>query len=110
MHGAIAGIIEETDEGYRFTYDTGYVDDSATSPISLTMPKRHEPYTRKSMFPFFDGLIAEGWLLQIAVENWKIDRRDRMGLLLAVCEDTIGAVEVHKIVEEEEHDEVPGVL
>lgn len=33
------------------------------------------------MFPFFDGLIPEGWLLEIAVNNWKLNQRDRFGLL-----------------------------
>jgi serine/threonine-protein kinase HipA len=46
------------------------------------------------MFPFFDGLIPEGWLLNIAVRTWKLDQRDRMGLLLTVCRDPIGAVRV----------------
>ena len=46
------------------------------------------------MFPFFDGLIPEGWLLDVAEENWKLDRRDRMGLLLACCRDCIGAVSI----------------
>ena len=48
----------------------------------------------------FDGLIPEGWLLNIAENNWKINQRDRMSLLLACCKDCIGAVSV--ISEEEE--------
>jgi hypothetical protein len=43
---------------------------------------------------FFDGLIPEGWLLEIAEKTWKIDPRDRMGLLLACCRDCIGAAGV----------------
>jgi len=31
-------------------------------------------------------------MLDIGVKNWKVNRRDRMGLLLAFCRDTIGAV------------------
>jgi serine/threonine-protein kinase HipA len=58
------------------------------------MPLRKEPYTDKVMLPFFDNLIPEGWLLEIAEQNWKINPRDRMGLLLAFCKDTIGAVSV----------------
>ena len=60
------------------------------------MPLREEPYTDKVMLPFFDNLIPEGWLLEVAVQNWKINPRDRMGLLLAFCKDTIGAVSVIK--------------
>jgi serine/threonine-protein kinase HipA len=46
------------------------------------------------MFSFFDGLIPEGWLLRIAEKNWKLNERDRMGLLLACCKDCIGAVSI----------------
>jgi serine/threonine-protein kinase HipA len=46
------------------------------------------------LFPFFDGLIPEGWLLNIAQEHWKIDPRDRMALLVACCKDCIGVVSV----------------
>jgi serine/threonine-protein kinase HipA len=49
------------------------------------------------LFPFFDGLIPEGWLLDIAQKNWKLNPRDRMGLLMACCKDCIGAVSVHPL-------------
>lgn len=48
------------------------------------------------MLPFFDGLIPEGWLLEIAGKNWKLNARDRMGLLLACCRDCIGAVSIEE--------------
>lgn len=68
-------------------------------PISLTMPLSKREWLSKTMFPFFDGLIPEGWLLDIACSTWKLDRRDRMGLLCAVCRDCIGAVRVEAIDE-----------
>ena len=55
----------------------------------------------KVLFPFFDGLIPEGWLLDIAEKSWKINRRDRMSLLLACCKDCIGAVSVIPILNKE---------
>lgn len=48
------------------------------------------------MFLFFDGLIPEGWLLDIVERNWKIDQRNRMSLLLACCKDCIGAVSIEQ--------------
>jgi serine/threonine-protein kinase HipA len=89
-----AGIIIEDPNGVSFTYDKNYLKSAAAKPVSLTMPLREEPYTDKVMLPFFDNLIPEGWLLDIAEQNWKISPRDRMGLLLAFCKDTIGAVSV----------------
>lgn len=90
----LAGIILEDTNGVSFTYDKDYLKKENAKPVSLTMPLREEPYTDKVMLPFFDGLIPEGWLLEIAEQNWKINARDRMGLLLAFCKDTIGAVSV----------------
>lgn len=90
----LAGIIEETDEGYIFTYLSDYLNHTDAKPISVTLPLTATPYQSKTFFPFFDGLIPEGWMLQVAVHNWKLDSRDRMGLLLTVCKDCIGAVSI----------------
>ena len=67
-------------------------------PVSLTLPLREEPYVSQVIFPFFDGLIPEGWLLDVATKSWKINERDRMGLLLACCNDCIGAVSIEEMV------------
>lgn len=88
------GILEELERGYRFTYRTDYLEHPKAEPVSLSLPLRREPFEDKRLFPFFDGLIPEGWLLQIAEATWKIDPRDRMGLLLACCQDCIGAAGV----------------
>jgi serine/threonine-protein kinase HipA len=94
----LAGIVTETDEGeYVFQYDHQYVKEYPNNFITFTMPVRVDPYTEKRLFPFFEGLIPEGWLLDIASENWKINQSDRMGLLLACCQDCIGAVSVEPI-------------
>jgi len=95
VHDVLAGTIEETDAGeYVFRYDGAYLAHPAPVPISLTLPLRTEPYVADELFPFFDGLIPEGWLLGIVTRNWKLDPGDRMALLLAACRDCIGAVHV----------------
>lgn len=91
----LAGILTETDEGeYVFRYDASYIKEFPKSFITFTMPVRDRPYESNRLFPFFEGLIPEGWLLDIASGNWKINRNDRMGLLLACCRNCIGAVSV----------------
>ena len=90
MNNAIAGYLVEDETGYHFQYNKEY----SGEPISKTLPTRTEAYSSHVLFPFFDGLIPEGWLLEIAEKNWKLNPRDRMGLLLACCKDTIGAVSV----------------
>lgn len=90
----LAGTLVEDENGFTFTYGTHYLHHPAARPVSLTLPLRTEAYQSNVLFPFFDGLIPEGWLLNIAQEHWKIDLRDRMALLLACCQDCIGAVSV----------------
>ena len=98
-----AGIVTETDDGeFVFRYDENFVADHPKEFITFTMPVTNKHYTDKRLFPFFDGLIPEGWLLDIASNNWKINKNDRMGLLLACCENCIGAVSVEPIQEENE--------
>lgn len=89
-----AGIISENEDGYTFQYDETYLNTVDAKPVSLTLPLQKQPYQSKILFPFFDGLIPEGWLLQIAVSNWKLNVRDRFGLLLTLCKDCIGCVSV----------------
>ncbi len=89
-----AGIIFEDENGYSFTYDEDYLNSEKAEQISLTLPLQKKEFKSKTMLPFFDGLIPEGWLLNIAEANWKINPRDRMSLLLAFCKDCIGAVSI----------------
>ena len=92
MYSHYAGRLTEDENGFQFVYDSNYLSADGAVPISLTMPRRKEPYNDKVLFPFFDGLVPEGWLLNIAEHSWKINQRDRMSLLLACCKDCIGAV------------------
>lgn len=87
-----AGTLKETDYGYSFVYDGTYLAREDASAVSLTLPMQAEEYTSKTLFSFFDGLIPEGWLLNVVCHNWKISVRDRFGLLLVACKDPIGNV------------------
>ena len=95
----LAGVLSEEDTGYHFVYDNDYLRQPQAIPISLTMPLSQKEFESNVLFPFFDGLIPEGWLLDISVQNWKLDPRDRMGLLMTCCRDCIGAVSVEPFEE-----------
>jgi serine/threonine-protein kinase HipA len=97
MDGQLAGTLTQDEQGYTFAYDPAYLLVATAQPISLTLPLRAQPYVERVLFPFFDGLIPEGWLLDIAERNWKLNPRDRMGLLLACCRDCIGAVSIQPL-------------
>ncbi|MEY4616715.1 MAG: hypothetical protein RJB66_1675 [Pseudomonadota bacterium] len=94
--GLLAGIISEEPTGeISFQYDPNYLADLSLPPISVSLPKQSEPFKGDGLPSFFDGLIPEGWLLTLAAEQYKLNPiRDRFSLLLATCQDTIGAVTI----------------
>lgn len=96
VRNTFAGILKETDEGYSFKYDINYLQSKNASAVSLTLPLQADEYNSKTLFSFFDGLIPEGWLFKIVTDNWKIDGRDRFGVLLVACKDCIGNVSVRE--------------
>jgi|SRR5690606_3790872 len=99
----LAGYLIEGDRGYSFQYDKAYISTADPKPISLTLPISENTYHSNVLFPFFDGLIPEGWLLEIGEKYWKLNPRDRFALLTNLCRDTIGAVSVYPM-EAEDHE------
>ena len=104
IRNTLAGILTEDEAGYEFMYLPEYLASDSAIPVSLTLPLSDKPYRDKVLFPFFDGLIPEGWLLDIAEQSWKISARDRFSLLLACCKDCIGNVSVIPMEESEVKD------
>ena len=90
-----AGILEEIEGGYRFTYKDEFVKNHYS--ISVSLPKEKKVFESKSLFSFFLGLLPEGWYLNIVSKVMKIDERDSFSILLATCKDTIGAVTIKEI-------------
>lgn len=92
-----AGILTEDETGYHFQYLQDYLAKEKSLPVSLTLPMQQDSFHSENLFPFFDGLIPEGWLLDVVHKNWKINPRDRMGLLLTTCRNCIGNISVRSI-------------
>lgn len=97
VRNIFAGVLKETDTGYSFVYDQEYLNQPNATSVSLTLPKSDQEYTSNYLFPFFDGLIPEGWLLNAVAHNWKMDINDRFGILLVACHDPIGNVSVSEV-------------
>lgn len=94
VQNRLSGILSETETGYRFQYLPAYLNSKKPVAVSLTLPLQSNAYESHVLFPFFDGLIPEGWLLNIVIHNWKINEKDRFGLLLCACRDCIGDVRI----------------
>ena len=96
----LAGMQTEEGGEYRFCYDEAYLAREDAQPVSLTLPLQTEAFVSPVLFPFFDGLIPEGWLLDVAIRNTDISILDRMSLLLLCCKECIGSVSVVPINKE----------
>jgi len=97
LSGTVAGLIEEKDGRFVFTYLPDWLSRPDAVPVSLTLPLRAEPYVTDSLHPFFENLLPEGWLLDVTANTLKISKDDPFGLLLATCRDCAGAVEIEAV-------------
>ncbi len=90
-----AGFLYQTEKGYTFIYDENFLKNNI--PISVSLPVRKEPYESKELFPFFSGLLPEGWYLDLVLAKQKKERNDPFGILVSTAGfDTIGAVNVRQ--------------
>ena len=68
LYDRLAGLLVEDENGYTFQYNEDYLADNPKR-LSVTFPLQSEKFHDRVLFPFFDGLIPEGWLLEIATDN-----------------------------------------
>jgi len=91
---ALAGTLEQIPDGrYAFTYNPAYIV-AGHPPIAHTLLPRDAPYYSHGLHPFFDNLVAEGWLAKAQARALGIRGDDRFARLLAFGEDCPGAVTI----------------
>lgn len=94
----LAGCIIKNKEGFTFTYDNDYFKDVTKPAIAISFPKNNKIFKSKYLFPFFFGLLSEGYNKEIQCRNLKIDEKDYFTRLLKTAySDTIGAITVREI-------------
>lgn len=94
-----AGLLKKIGNVYEFEYDLSYLKDVNAKPVSLTMPLTQEKYSSEHLFPFFENLLPEGFLLDMTIKKLKIDRNDKFKLLLHIGQDTVGAISIMPVKE-----------
>lgn len=99
-----AGELIKNPAGYEFAYKPEYLQNPDAMPISLAMPLTETKYESPTLFPFFDGMLPEGWLLELTCTSAKIDKNDKFHLLLHTGKDPIGAISV-RAADKESHGE-----
>jgi serine/threonine-protein kinase HipA len=91
----VAGQLSQEPSGRCvFTYDPTYL--AAGYPaITFTLPLQSASHIcEQGLHPFFDNLVAEGWLRNAQARALKVDSNNRFALLLAYGRDCAGAVSV----------------
>ena len=96
----LCGYLTQNDDGFIFEYLDEYLKDELNKAISLTLPLRKEKYFSSVLFPFFDGLIPEGWYLYLTIKTFNLDPRNRFDILLKTGKNTVGSVTLEEINDE----------
>ena len=94
LDGQPVGTLIERGRRVTFRYTDDWLQRRDAVPVSLTLPLRAEPYVTDGLHPFFENLLPEGWLLELATKKLKVSKDDAFGLLVATCADCVGAVEI----------------
>ncbi len=104
-----AGRLQEEPGGrVVFTYDPSYIE-AQSPPIAHTLPLRSEPYISESgLHPFFDNLVAEGWLKNIQARALGVVPDHRFALLLGFGFDLIGTISLID-PEQQDHKSFPDI-
>jgi serine/threonine-protein kinase HipA len=95
MNDRFAGELRQEPGGRCvFTYDPTYLADRQPA-IAFTLPLQAAPHIcERGLHPFFDNLVAEGWLRNAQARALKIDPQNHFALLLAFGHDCAGAVSI----------------
>jgi serine/threonine-protein kinase HipA len=90
-----AGTLTQSPEGFTFTYDVHYT--LRGTPIGFRYPFSQVSYYSRTLFPVFENLVSEGWLLDVQSRLQHIDKKDKLGFLLNNGQDLVGAITVKKV-------------
>ena len=82
LHDQFAGIIkQEAGGGSSFTYDAAYME-AKQPPIAHTLPlQAASHYSPHGLPPYFDNLVAEGWLKNAQARALNVSPENRFALL-----------------------------
>ncbi len=77
-----------------FGYAQAWLDDNQAQPLSTSLPKRTEPFTRRECRPFFSGLLPEESQRDAAAQALGVSRANDFALLDRLGGDVAGALQL----------------
>lgn len=93
--GRLVGQLTQDKHGeLGFAYAPAWLDDEAAQPLSASLPKRAEPFTRRECRPFFGGLLPEEGQRDAAAQALGVSRANDFALLDRLGGDVAGALQL----------------
>ena len=93
--GRIAGQLTQDPHGaLGFAYRPDWLRDTDTPALSVSLPKREEPFSRRECRPFFGGLLPEENQREAAARALGVSRANDFALLDRLGGDVAGALQL----------------
>ncbi len=77
-----------------FAYSAGWLQNDDAPPLSVSLPKRAEPFNRRECRPFFGGLLPEESQRDAAAQALGVSRGNDFALLDRLGGDVAGALQI----------------
>ena len=94
MYDSSIGVIERRGRGIRFSYDDTIVDNENVHALSISLPKRREPYANRQAGVFFRNLLPEQAYKRLVAAAAGTSSEDNLALLGAIGGECPGAVSI----------------
>ena len=107
--GAVVGSLTADRHGAtRFAYDADWLADPAAPALSVSLPKRAEPFPPRRCRPFFEGLLPEGAQRDAVAAVLGVSRANEFRLLERLGGEVAGALTLWPAGETPPPSEAPG--
>lgn len=91
--GARVGVLALDEQGdLGFAYDADWLADAARPAVSMSLPKRPEPFNRRETRPFFAGLLPEAGQREAVARALGVSKGNDFRLLERLGGDVAGAL------------------
>ena len=91
--GAVVGSLTADRHGaMRFAYDADWLADPAAPALSVSLPRRAEPFPPRQCRPFFEGLLPEGAQRDAVASALGVSRANEFRLLERLGGEVAGAL------------------
>ena len=91
--GAVVGALQIDEHGdLAFAYDAAWLIDPAKRAVSISLPKRSQPFNRRETRPFFAGLLPEEGQREAVARVLGVSKANDFRLLEQLGGDVAGAL------------------